>query len=412
MSGRPREGLDPDDLRALVGRHTDTMVDLRRLLHRHPELSGEEVRTTAVIREAAASLGLTPERCPTPTGGVFSLTGGRPGRTVLVRADIDALPLEEEGPDGLVSAVPGVMHACGHDAHAAWLVGAAAVLADRAEQVPGRVIFFFQPAEEQISGARAAVDGNLLEDLDVDVVLGAHITSLGPVGAVATRAGVLMAGCDQFRLEVTGRGGHGALEVEQGNVVLAASRLVDRLATVVEGVSWDGAHGVCAAGVVRAGSASNVVPTRAEVLGTVRTFSAGQRAEALRRLDELASHIAAELGVTVSVELGGSAPPVRNDAAVTEQVLGAARRAVPGGGVVDLPVPVAASDDVSELLGRRIGCYLFVGGGLPDGSSGPHHSPSFRIDEGALAIGAGVLAAATAELAATARAVDGEPGTR
>lgn len=398
VSARPDGSRGPDDWGAVVHRHVDTMVDVRRALHVHPELSGEEVQTSAVIRDVAGSLGLTPERCPTPTGGVFSLTGGSPGRTVLLRADIDALPLEEEQGD-VVSMVPGVMHACGHDVHAAWLLGAAAALAERAEDLRGRVVFFFQPAEEQISGARAAVEGNLLEALGVDAVVGAHVTSLGPVGTIAARAGVLMAGCDELRLVVAGPGGHGAFNVEEGNVVLAASLLVARLATAVDGLSWEGARCVCSAGVVRAGTASNVVPTYAEVLGTLRTFAPEQRAEALRRLELLVDDVSAQLGVTISIEVGGSTPPVRNHAGVTEHVLAVARRVVPGGAVLDLPAPVAASDDVSELLGRRQGCYLFVGGGRADGSSGPHHSPSFRIDEAALPVGAQLLAAAAAELA-------------
>jgi amidohydrolase len=378
---------------------TDEMIDIRRVLHARPELSFEEVETTALIRDRLRTLGLREEACPTPTGAVFSLEGGRPGGTVILRADIDGLPIHEASDLSFASQVDNQMHACGHDAHSAILLGVASVFAARAEDLPGRYLFVFQPAEEKLSGAQAMVDGGLLEGIDPVAVVGCHVHSFSPVGLVVSRPGLLLAGGRGWRVTVRGAGGHGALQPRQGNVVLAVSRFADRLDGVVADLATDGTSCVISPGMVNAGSAPNVIPIRAVLEGSLRIFDQEQLLEAARRLDALAAEVAEEFGVEMDVEETVSTGPVRNDARVTGKVLDVARRVLPGGQVLEMPSPVTVSDDVSVLLDRVPGCFFMVGAGLPDGSSGPHHSPTFSVDEGALTVGARVLSAAAVELA-------------
>ncbi len=388
-----------DQVAAAVGGGNDEMIDIRRVLHARPELSFEEVATTALIRERLRTLGLREEACPTPTGAVFSLEGGRRGGTVLLRADIDGLPVQEATDLSFSSQVDGHMHACGHDAHTAILIGVASALARHAEELPGRYLFVFQPAEENVSGAQAMVDGGLLEGIEPMAVLGCHVASVLPVGLVATRPGLLMAGARGLRVTVEGSGGHGALQPRLGNVVLAVARFADRLDRVVADLGSEGTSCVCSPGMVHAGSAPNVVPTRATLAATLRFFEAEQLAEAERRLDALAAEVSAEFAVEVGIEQHFATGPVRNDAGVTAQVLETARRLLPAGQVIEASGPVAASDDVSVLLDRIPGCYLMVGAGMADGSSGLHHSPTFSVDEGALTVGARMLSAAAVGLA-------------
>ncbi len=384
---------------AAVAARTDEMVDTRRDLHRHPELAFEERRTSAQVTGRLQAAGLDIRPCPTPTGAVAVLEGGRPGRTVLLRADIDALPVTEATGLAFASETTGVMHACGHDAHTAMLLGVADALTGLAGDLPGRFAFVFQPAEERVSGAQAMVDGGLLEDIGPAVAIGCHVASMAPAGLVGSRAGVLMAGSLALRITARGSGGHGALQPRAGNVVLAAARVADRLDGVVTGMSTDGTACVCSPGLFHAGTAPNVVPTEAVVQATLRTFDDGQRSAALAALDALVGETAAEFEVDIEVIRSDVCDAVRNDAGVTEAALAAARQVV-GDGAIELPGPVAASDDVAVFLERVPGCYLIVGAARPDGRSGLHHTPTFDIDEKALAIGASVLALAAVDLAA------------
>src|SRR5487761_1970700 len=256
-----------DDLGQLLERATDPMIDIRRDLHANPELSFQEVRTTQVIKDRLVALGWELTPCPTSTGAVAVLRGARPGRRVMVRADIDGLPGTEEVALSYASRNEGVMHACGHDVHTAALLGVADLLAQRQSDLAGEFTLLFQPAEEGLGGARAMIEGGVLETNPVDVVIGAHVTSIAPVGFVASRAGIFMSTARAITVHLTGRGGHGAMASREGNVVLAVSRLAPRLGEVVEGLSFEGTDCACSAGVINAGTAGNVVPRRAHLRG-------------------------------------------------------------------------------------------------------------------------------------------------
>jgi amidohydrolase len=387
-----------DALPSLVERAYDPMVDIRHDLHAHPELSFKEHRTTQVIRERLTQLGWELADCPTPTGAVAVLHGARPGRRVMVRADIDGLPVTEERPLPWASVNEGVMHACGHDVHTAALLGVADVLSQRRDQLAGQYVLLFQPAEEGLGGARAMIAGGVLDNHPVDFVIGAHVTSLAPVGLIATRPGVLMSEATALSVHIRGKGGHGAMASADGNVVLAISALAPRLGEVVASLSFEGTDCACSAGVLQAGTANNVVPRYALLRGTLRTFAPGQKAQALSRLATILREIDQSYGVSCSFEINEGTPAVTNNATVTQRVIISAGEVVGPSNVVVTP-PMAPSDDMSEFLEQVPGCYMFVGGALLDGSSGMHHSPDFAVDDASCRIAASVLAACAVDLA-------------
>jgi amidohydrolase len=316
----------------------------------------------------------------------------------MVRADIDGLPVVEEGHLSYASRNEGIMHACGHDVHTAGLLGVAQLLARRRDDLAGEFTLLFQPAEEVIGGAKAMIAGGVLDDNPVDFVIGAHVTSLAAVGVVATRAGIMMSDGQTLSVHVIGRGGHGAMSTIEGNVVLAISHLAPRLTSVVEGLSFEGTDCACSAGVLNAGTANNVVPRHALLRGTLRTFTSDQKVEALSRLRALLAEVDAIFSVRCELELNDGTPAVKNNASVVSSVMESASRVIDAESVITF-APVTPSDDVSEFLDRVPGCYLFIGGALADGSSGMHHSPDFSIDDRACRVVAGVLAASAVDLA-------------
>ena len=377
----------------------DEMVDLRRRIHRHPELSMVEHATTALIGDHMRGLGIEEAMRTTETGGIFVLEGGRSGRSVAQRADIDALPVQEDPARAVHSEVDGVMHACGHDVHTAALLGTASLLAARRDDLPGRFVFVFQPGEEALDGAQAMLDAGALSLLEGSRLVGFHVTSEAPTGLVALRSGTAMSEAHSLEITLSGPGGHGATPRAKGDVIRAAAELVGRLGEVVDGLCYEESACVCSAGTLHAGTAVNVVPTSAVVTGTLRTFTDAQRGEALARLRALCTAVAAERGVEVDLALPARTSAVVNDPAVTDLVEREAR-AVLGDErhVLRIP-PTTPSDDVSEFLRHLPGCYFFVGGAAADGSSGPHHSPSFSVEDEALRVGANVMTRSALALA-------------
>src|SRR6202167_5766700 len=386
-----------DDLPQLLDDVEGPMVELRHDLHAHPELSFQEHRTTHVVRDRLVELGWELASCPTETGAVAVLRGAKPGRRIMIRGDIDGLPVVEENQISFASVNDGVMHACGHDVHTAGLLGIADLLARRQEDLAGEFTLLFQPAEEALGGAVAMIEGGVLRDNPVDVVIGAHVSSLAPLGFVGTKAGVLMSEASSLSINIKGKGGHGAMATVDGNVILAVSHLAPRLGEVVEGLTFEGTNCACSAGVIQAGTAMNVVPRHAVLRGTLRTFTAEQLVEALERLRALLSEVEATFTVTCSLDLSDRAPPVVNHADVYEQVMKSAAKVV-GSGAMTVP-PLSPSDDVSEFMNLVPGCYMFIGGENDDGSRAMHHSPDFQVQDGSCRILAGVLAQSAVDLA-------------
>jgi amidohydrolase len=377
----------------------DAMVDTRRAVHRRPELAFAEVATTTLIRDRMATLDITELNRVTETGGIFALDGGRPGRPVVLRADIDALPVHEDGRRPIHSDVDGVMHACGHDVHVASLLGVAEALSARRDDLPGRYIFLFQPGEEALCGAKTMIEGGALDVMKGARLVGFHVTSQLPTGMVALRGGIAMSEAHSLRITLAGPGGHGAIPTAKGDVIKATADLVSRLGAVTEGLAYEGTSCVCSAGMLSAGTAVNVVPTTATVSGTLRTFTDGQRVEAFARLQAVCDAIADTHGVTVALEVPERTSAVVNDGAVADLVEAAAQEQLGDANVLRMP-PSAPSDDVSEFLHHLPGCYFFVGGAAPDGSSGMHHSPTFSVEDASLGVGAVVVLRSALALAA------------
>jgi amidohydrolase len=378
----------------------DDMVDRRRALHRRPELAFAEHETTAMIRDHMAALGIPETLRTTETGGIFTMEGGRPGRSVVLRGDIDGLPVQEDEARAVHSEVEGVMHACGHDVHAASMLGAATLLAARREELPGRYVFLFQPAEEALCGAKAMLEGGALTAMEDSRLVGFHVTSQLPSGFVALRAGIAMSEANSLCITLTGPGGHAAMPSAQGDVIRATAELVSRLGDVASGLRYEETDCVCSAGTMHAGTAVNVVPTSARVTGTLRTFTEAQHEEALVRLQELCDSVGDDQGVHVELEVPEHTRAVVNDAETTAVVEAEASVVLGPDQVFRMP-PVSPSDDVSEFLRHLPGCYFFVGGGAADGSSGTHHSPTFLVEDESLRVGAGVLVRSALALAAS-----------
>jgi amidohydrolase len=381
------------------GAVVDEMMEVRHHLHQHPELSNAEFETTAFIKDRLGDLGLIDRRAPIPTGAVFELHGAKPGPLVVLRADIDALPVHEEVASTFPSLVDGQMHACGHDVHTAALLGVARVLAERQEDLAGRYVFLFQPAEEKLCGARAMVEAGVLDGLEGAHLVGCHVTSLLPVGMVGVRAGIAMAEAREVRIELHGPGGHGAVPTGGGDVIGAIGELIAKLTGIVEGLEYEGTNCICSLGQIEAGSAINVTPDHAVLGGTLRTFTDSQRQEALLRFAARVEEVADGRGVSIELTYPESAPAVVNDPAVTATVEEAARCVLDAKDVLRLP-PTAPSDDVSEFLNRIPGCYFFVGGGGSELAPRMHHSPTFFVEDGALAVAASILARSALALGA------------
>jgi amidohydrolase len=304
---------------------------------------------------------------------------------LAIRADIDALPIHEQSGVEYASERDGVMHACGHDGHTAMLLGAAAELADRAEELTGEVRFLFQPAEElPPGGAVALVAAGALDG--VDLVTACHLWTPLPCGEVAVRPGPAMAAADFFTLAVTGKGGHAALPHAATDTVAVAAQIVTNLQHVVARRVDPLASAVVSVSTFHAGDAPNVLPGRAELSGTVRTFDPELRARMPELLEEVARGITSAHGAGYELDYTLGYRPVVNDAGVTELVTDALRD-VEGAALADLE-PIMGGDDFSAYQAEVPGCYFFVGAGSEEaGAIWPHHHPRFRIDERALEIG-------------------------
>jgi amidohydrolase len=361
------------------------VVAWRRHLHRNPELSYEERETARFIAETLEGFGGLKVERPSDTSVVARLVTGRPGRTLAIRADIDALPIREESGVEYASERDGVMHACGHDGHAAMLLGAAAELAARAGELAGEVRFLFQPAEERPPGGAAAlVAGGALES--VDLVTGCHLWTPLPCGEVAVRPGPAMAAADFFTLTITGKGGHAALPHAAIDTVAVAAQVVTNLQHIVSRRVDPLAGAVVSVSTFHAGDAPNVLPERAELGGTVRTFEADLRARMPELLEEVARGITSAHGAGYELDYTFGYRPVVNDPEVT----GLVTRALSGveGAELSELAPIMGGDDFSAYQAEAPGCYFFVGAGSEEaGAIWPHHHPRFRIDERALDIG-------------------------
>ena len=370
------------------------LIAWRRDLHQHPELAFQEVRTAGVVARVLGELGYELRTGVARTGIVALLQGGRPGPTVMLRADMDALPIQEISDAPYVSQTAGIMHACGHDGHVAIGLGAATLLARHAAELPGRVLFVFQPAEEGMSGAAAMIADRALADPKPDAAFALHLWNMTPMGRVMAQAGPLMAAADVLRITVRGKGGHGAHPHETVDAVAVTGQVLSALQTIVSRNVDPQETAVLTIGTVHGGTAFNVIAETVELQGTIRTFSPAVRETVLTRLRVLLDGVTAGLGARYELTVQAVAAAVINDAAAAEIARAAAVQVV-GPTAVAWHTPLMVSEDFSEFQKVAPACFMLLGSGNAElGLNAPHHNPRFDFDERALPIGAALLATA------------------
>jgi amidohydrolase len=365
------------------------LVELRRAIHADPELAFEERRTAEKLERALAEFGVRDVKRVAGTAVIARIPGTRRGAaTVALRGDIDALPIQEETGLPFASRTPGVMHACGHDVHATWAVGAAALLA--AQPALGDTIVVLQPAEEIGRGALAVLESGALDG--ARMIFGGHVDRRFAVGQVVADVGPLAAASDSFEIEVIGRGAHAARPHEARDPIVAAAAIVTAIQTIVARRLNPATPGVVTIGQIAAGSASNVIPDRASMRGTIRSIDVGSRTIMQDELRRLAESVAVAHGVTARVTILDGTPPLVNGAEPASCAREAAIRTVGSDGVVPFGTVNLAAEDFAFYLERMPGCFLRIGAREPQGEFVAAHSPRFHASEDSIAVGAAVLA--------------------
>jgi hippurate hydrolase len=370
-------------------------VELRRRIHRHPELGLTLPRTQAAVLEALDGLGLEVRTGQRTTSVVARLTGARPGPTILLRADMDALPLREETGLPFASEVDGAMHACGHDAHVAMLAGAARLLASRASELAGNVKFMFQPGEEGHHGAREMIEEGLLDgEPRVDAAFAIHVFPVVPSGFVASRPGPLLAAADEFDIELVGRGGHASMPHDCVDPIPVACELVQALQTFVTRRINAFDPAIITVGRIKAGTTYNVIPETAELRGTIRTVSPTARRLVHEGIQRVAKGIAEAHGLEARVRLDLGYPVTVNHASFTGFALDVARDLVGRERVIEQPAPAMGAEDFSYVLERVPGAMVILGV-RPEGVDrpAPCHSNRMLLDEQGMATGIALHAA-------------------
>ena len=360
----------------------------RRHLHAHPELGMQEFETSKFVANRLRELGLEVTTGIATTGVVGLLRGGRPGKTVLLRADMDALPIDEQNEVAYKSLTSGVMHACGHDGHTAILLNAARVLTERRHKLAGNVKFLFQPCEERPpGGAKPMIAEGVLENPHVDAVFGLHLAQEMPVGTISAQAGPIMAAADMFRIDITGKGGHAAYPHLCVDAALIAAQVLVALHAIVSREVKPTEPAVITVGMIQAGSAPNVIPGTALLRGTVRTFDKELRQSLAKRVEEVAVNVATAMRGEAVTNYEFGYPATVNESTMTDLVAGVAADIV-GADRILTRDQAMGGEDFSYFLEQRPGCFFNLGTRNEDrGLIWGHHHPRFDIDEAALPVG-------------------------
>lgn len=390
---------DIEQLRREAEARRESVIATRRDLHAHPEIAFQETRTAGIVAQRLAELGFEVQTGVGKTGVVGVMDGARAGHTLLLRFDMDALPIQEMVDVPFRSRNDGLMHACGHDAHTAVGLGVAEMLAARRSEWGGTAKFVFQPAEEIVAGARAMIRDGALENPRPDRALSLHIFSTLPVGVVAMTDGPTMAGSGGFTVSVHGRGAHGAMPHEGADPIVGAAHIITALQSIVSRNVDPMDQAVVTVGYVRGGTAHNIIPDVVEFGGTTRAFSEAVGRLLNERIQEIVGHTARALGLEATVTFSdASTPPLVNDPAMAEIVRRHARRLVGDSRVVS-DFRLMGAEDAALFLQAVPGAFVFVGAGNPDkGITEPHHSPRFQIDEDALPLAMALLTASAIDM--------------
>lgn len=368
-----------DGLKKDIGGLTGKLTEWRRDFHRHPEVAYEEERTSSVIRKFLENLNI-PVSTYAKTGLSGVLEGQPGGKTVALRADIDALPLKEEGDKEYISENPEAAHACGHDGHMAILMGAAELLSQRKDQFKGNIVFLFQPSEERIpGGAKKMIEEGALEG--VDAVFGLHLWQPLPTGSVGIVKGAMMAQPDAFSITVKGKGGHGSMPHTTVDPILVASHLVVNIQSIVSRNVDPLKPVVVSFGTVKGGTIYNIIPSEVYLTGTVRTFDSSIQSLAEKRLKEIVEETCEAFGAKAEFEYEKGYPPLVNHEAMVDFVLEVTGKTL-GEDRIQTIDPVMGGEDFAYFLQKVPGAFLFFGMG--DGMEFSHHHPAFDLDEKAL----------------------------
>ena len=390
----------------------DRVIEWRRDLHRHPELGNHEVRTAQVIATHLRALGLAPKTGIAQTGVTAVLKGGKPGPRIALRADMDALPVTEQTGLPFASTVKseyrgqpvGVMHACGHDMHVAILMGVAEALVARKDELPGEVMFVFQPAEEgppvpgEVAGAKRMLDEGVFDGFTPDAVLGLHVWSRLHVGQLGVRSGPFMASADEWTLKIAGRQTHGSQPwAGVDPITVAAQVLLGAQSIIARQIDITAHPVVLTAGQIQSGTRFNIIPDEATMVGTLRTFDMDVREDVIRRFRSTAEHFAAASDASAELSVSMNAPVTRNDPALTQRLRPSLEKVADAGNVIEVPRYTIA-EDFSQFANVAPGLYFFVGT-TPQGqaleTAPMNHSPLYAPDEAALEVGVRAMLQAT-----------------
>ncbi|MGN7358702.1 amidohydrolase [Paenibacillus sp. SAF-054] len=369
MTGYPLESISDTEF--------DKFIQIRRYLHQYPELSGEEFETTKAIRRWLGEAGIRILDYPLRTGVIAEVGGRLPGPVIALRADIDALPVQEETGLPFASAIPGRMHACGHDFHTASLLGTAYALKEREGELPGTVRLIFQPAEEKAKGAKQVVDSGALAG--VQAIFGMHNKPDLPVGTIGIKGGPLMAAADGFTVEIGGKGSHAAVPEAGLDPIVTAAHVITALQSIVSRNVSALQSAVISVTQLHSGTAWNVIPDKAVLEGTIRTFDEQVRLQVLERFSQVVEGVTSALGTSGGVRWIEGPPPVNNDESLA--LLGLEAAAAAGLQAV-MPVPSPAGEDFAVYQREIPGLFVFMG---TAGAQEWHH-PAFTLDEAAIPV--------------------------
>ena len=393
-----------DRIKSLAQAYKQEVIDLRRHLHAHPELSFKEYETAAFVAEKLKEIGITEIESKATTGWSALIRGKNPEKKVVaLRADMDALPIIEANEVPYKSQNPGVMHACGHDAHTASLLGAAKILNEVRDQFEGTIKLIFQPGEEIIpGGASLMIKDKVLENPRPNSILGQHVMPMIPAGKVGFRSGLYMASTDELYLTIKGKGGHGAMPETFIDPVLISAHLLVALQQIVSRVANPKIPSVLSFGRVEALGATNIIPNEVKIQGTFRTLDEAWRAKAHEKMRQIAEGIVVGMGGQLDFEIRKGYPFLKNEPALTARSVEAARAYLGSENVLDLDIWMAA-EDFAFFSQEVDGCFYRLGTrNEARGITSGVHTSTFDIEEEALEIGAGLMAwLAVSELAST-----------
>jgi amidohydrolase len=377
---------------------------MRRDFHTHPELGFHEIRTAGIVAKELTELGLEVTSGVAKTGVVALIEGSAPGPVVLARFDMDALPIVEQTGAPYASQNQGVMHACGHDGHTAIGLTVARMLNAHREELAGTVKLVFQPAEEglcgeEVGGAEMMIREGVLENPKPDLALGLHLWNEKPLGWLGVAGGPFMAGAEEFKLRIVGKGGHGAAPHTTIDPVLASAQIISALQSITSRNVAPLKAAVVSVTMIHGGEAFNVIPQEVEMQGTIRTFDLEVREKVLRRFNEIVSGVALAMGCQAEIQLTRLDPALINDLQTATRVQQVARQVLPESTLDTAGYVTMGAEDMATLLEKVPGCFFFVGSADPERHLDyAHHHPKFDFDEAALPRAAALMASAVAEL--------------